>query len=217
MSDIFNEVDEEVRRERLKQFWDRYNIFIIAAALVIVIGVGGWRAWQWWDQKQAAEAGAAYEAAARLAAEGKPDEAIAAFERVAQTGTSGYRQLARIREATELSAKDRPAAIRTYDALARESGLGQPLQDLLSIRAALLLIDTAPYEDIRQRLEPLAAEDRPFRYTARELLAMSAWRAGDTAAARRWTDMVMLDPNAPAGTRARVETIAALLGNERKG
>ena len=43
MSDIFQEVDEEVRRERLEQLWKRYGIYIIAAVLLVLACVGGWR------------------------------------------------------------------------------------------------------------------------------------------------------------------------------
>lgn len=217
MTDIFNEVDEEVRREKLKQFWERYNAAIIGVALLIVIGVGGWRAWQWYDQKKAAEAGAAFETAVSLDASGKTAEAQAAFERIAATGTSGYRLLARIREATELAQKDRTAAVAAYDSVAKDSGVERIFQDLATIRAALLLLDSAPLSDIQQRLEPLSANDRPFRHTAREIMALSAWRAGDKAAARRWANLILTDPDTPAASRARVEVIGTLLGESRKG
>ena len=59
MADIFHEVDEEVRRERLQRLWDRYSIFIIALSVLIVAGVGAWRGYQWWADKQATAAGEA--------------------------------------------------------------------------------------------------------------------------------------------------------------
>ena len=62
----------------------------------------------------------------------------------------------------------------------------------------------------KQRLEPLAANDRTFRHTAREFLVLAAWRAGDSAAAKRWFDMIMTDAQTPAGTRSRVEMLMAL-------
>ena len=71
MSDIFNEVDEEVRREQLKKLWDKYGLFIIALAFLIIAGVGGYRAYDWYQMKQAAEAGTSFEEAAKLSAEGK--------------------------------------------------------------------------------------------------------------------------------------------------
>ena len=38
MADIFQEVDEEVRREQLKKLWERYGNFIIAACVLVVVG-----------------------------------------------------------------------------------------------------------------------------------------------------------------------------------
>ena len=62
MSEIFNEIDEDLRREQIKKLWERYSIFIIAAAILIVAGVGGWRGYQYLEAKKAAEAGSAFEA-----------------------------------------------------------------------------------------------------------------------------------------------------------
>ena len=71
MSDIFNEVDEEVRRERLQALWKRYGNLILAILILAVAAVGGWRGYQYWEAKKAAAAGAAYDAAVTLADEGK--------------------------------------------------------------------------------------------------------------------------------------------------
>src|ERR1700674_2043225 len=83
VSDIFSEVDEEVRREQLKKLWERYGNYVIAAAFVVVLAVAAWRGYDWWETRKAAEAGAAYDAAARLADEGKHEDAEAAFAKVA--------------------------------------------------------------------------------------------------------------------------------------
>ena len=39
VSDIFHEVDEEVRREQLKKLWDRYGNYVVAAAFLLVAAV----------------------------------------------------------------------------------------------------------------------------------------------------------------------------------
>ena len=210
MSDIFREVDEEVRRERLEQLWRRYGTYITAAALVVLACVGAWRGYIYWEERKAAEAGAAYEAASGLADAGKHSEAEAAFAKLASEGTAGYRSLARFREAAQLGLSDPKAAVAAYDALARDASLGQSMQDLAAVRAALLLVDTASYQDLRARLEPLTAADRPFRHSARELLAFGAWRAGDSAAARQWIEAVVSDPTTPGSIRTRVDVLSAL-------
>ena len=217
MSDIFREVDEEVRRERLEQLWKRYGNYITAAALVVLACVGAWRGYVYWEERKAAEAGAAYEAASGLADAGKHSEAEAAFAKLASEGTAGYRSLARFREAAQLGLSDPKAAVAAYDALARDASLGQSMQDLAAVRAALLLVDTASYQDLRTRLEPLTAADRPFRHSARELLAFGAWRAGDSAAARQWIEAVVSDPTTPGSIRNRVDVLSALIPSDGKG
>ena len=217
VTDIFQEVDEEVRREQLKKLWQRYGNYLIALCILVVVGVGAWRGYQWWETKQAAKSGAAFEQAVVLAEAGKHQEAEAAFAKLATDGTSGYRLLARLREAAELAPTDRKAAVGAYDAIAADNSAGQVIQDLAAVRAGFLLVDTAPYSEILSRLEPLTAADRTFRHSAREILALSAWKSGDTAAARKWTDMIMNDPQSPAGTRSRAQVLSELIAASGKG
>jgi hypothetical protein len=78
------------------------------------------------------------------------------------------------------------------------------------------MFDTAPLSEITPRLEPLTAANRPFRHTAREILALAAWRAGDTAAAKRWLDLIATDTETPAGTRQRMDVLMTLSGDKAK-
>jgi hypothetical protein len=217
VTDIFHEVDEEVRREQLKKLWERYGAYILAACVLIVVAVGAWRGYQWWQAKQAAASGAAFEQAVTLAEAGKHQEAAAAFAKLASDGTSGYRVLARLREAAELAPNDSKAAIAAYEAIAADNRLGQVIQDLAAVRAGYLLIDSTPYSEMVRRLEPMTAPDRAFRHSARDILALSAWKAGDTAMTRRWTDMMMSDPQTPPGPRSRAQILSELIAASAKG
>jgi hypothetical protein len=218
MSDIFQEVDEEVRRERLLQLWKRYGNFIIAAVVIVVLGVGGWRGYQWWEAKKAAEAGGAFNSAVELFDTGKPAEAEAAFARLANQGPAAYRVLARIREAAILAQRDPKAAVAAYDAIANDSSAGKLFQDLAAIRAGALLVDTAPLTEMTQRLEPLSKPDSPFRHSARELLALAAFKASDKVAAKKWFDMIESDPETPQSLRGRIDILMTLSGdNTAKG
>jgi hypothetical protein len=217
VSDIFQEVDEEVRREQLKKLWDRYGNYVVVAAFLVVAAVAAWRAYSWWDAKKAAESGAAFEAAVTLSEAGKHTEAEAAFAKVAADGTAGYRNLARVRAAAELAPTDAKAAIAAYDAIAADGSAGQVLQDLAALRAGALLIDAGAFDQAKGKLEPLTGNDRTFRHTAREFLVLAAWRAGDAGAAKRWSDMIMADAQTPSGTRTRVEMLMTLSATESKG
>jgi len=217
VSDIFQEVDEEVRREQLKKLWERYGHYAVAAAILLVAAVAAWRGYEWWEAKKAAESGAAFEAAVTLAEAGKRTEAEGAFAKVAADGTAGYRHLARLREAAELAQTDPKAAIAAYEKIATDGAVGPVLQDLAALRAGGLLIDAGSLAEAQRKLEPLAGAERTFRYTARELLVLAAWRAGDSAAVKRWSDMILTDAQAPASTRSRVEMLMALGSGESKG
>jgi hypothetical protein len=217
VTDIFHEVDEEVRREQLKKLWERYGYYIIAGCVLIIAAIGAWRGYEWWETKKAAEAGVAFEQAVTLAESGKPQEAEAAFAKLATDGTAGYRVLARLREAAELAQSDPKAAIKSYDDIAADRGAGEAIQDVAALRAGFLLVDSASYAEMRTRLEPLSRADRPFRYSARELLTLSAWKHGDMSAARQWADMIITDPQTPAGARSRAELLSELIAAGGKG
>jgi hypothetical protein len=217
VADIFQEVDEEVRREQLKKLWDRYGILLIAVCIAAIAAVGAWRGYEWWQGKKAAEAGAAFENAVNLAEAGKHQEADAAFAKIATDSTAGYRTLASLREAAELAQTNKGAAVKAYDDVAADKSVGDVVRQLAAVRAGFLLVDTAPYSEMRTQLEPLTGSDKIFRHTARELLALSAWKSGDVDAAKQWVSMIITDPQSPQSTRSRAEVLSELIAAGDKG
>jgi hypothetical protein len=211
VSELFDEVDEEVRRDQLKKLWDQYSIYIIGLALLIIAGVGGWRGYQYLEAKKAAEAGAAFDRAAELSDQNKHAEAEAAFADLAVKAPYGYRILARLRTAAEIAARDKAAAAKAFDDIAADTSVAASERDLARIRAAQLLLEATTYPNMLQRLEPAASKDGAFRHSARELLALSAWRANDATATRQWLDMITNDGDTPPGLRSRAEALQALL------
>jgi hypothetical protein len=211
VTELFNEVDEEVRRDQLKKLWDRYSLYIIALALLVIAGVGGWRGYQYLEAQKAAEAGAAFDKASELSEQNKHAEAEKAFADLAAKAPSGYRVLARLRAAAEATSRDPQAAAKMFDEIAADRSVGGVEQDLARIRAAQLLVDSTTYPNLLQRLEPATAPSSTFRHTARELLALSAWRANDASAARQWLDQIANDGETPQSLRGRAEALQALL------
>lgn len=211
MSELFDEVDEEVRREQFKKLWDKYSIYFIALMVLIVAAAAGWQGYQYFEAQKAAQAGAAFEKAAELSDQNKHAEAEAAFTELAAKAPSGYRTLARLRAAAEAGARDPKAAAKLYDDIVADRGVGGEWQDLAKIRAAGLLLDSASYADMQQRLEASATPKSTFRHSAREMLALSAWRNNDATAARKWLDVIAEDGETPPGLRSRAEALQALL------
>jgi hypothetical protein len=216
VADIFHEVDEEVRRERLQKLWERYSFHIVAGAVLVIAVIGGWRGYEWYIDKQAAAAGAQFESAISLSEEGKNAEAAEAFDKLAAQAPAGYRVLARLRAAAELAKTKPQDAAKAYDALAADGSLGQTLQDLATVRAAMLRLDTASLADMQKELTPLAEPGRAFRHSAREILALSAWRNHDVASARKYIEMINNDAESPPVMRTRIEMLSALIAAEGK-
>ncbi len=215
MSDFIREVDEEYRRDRAIEVWKRYKKWIIGAAALIVLATAGWRVWEHQRKLSAEAAGSQFESAVQLAREGKDKEAEAAFLDIARSGPPGYSMLARFRAAAEIGARDPEEAVKIYDALAADSRVDPVLQNAARLRAALLMVDSADAVQMKQRVEPLAAPTAPFRHSARELLGLSALRAGDLENAGRWFDMIIADPQAPQGLRERASTMLGLVAGGR--
>jgi hypothetical protein len=190
VSELFDEVDEDVRREQLKKLWDQYSIYIVGAAFLIIAAVGGWRGYQYLEAKKAAEAGTAFDKAVELSEQNKHSEAEAAFNDLAATAPSGYRLLAQLRVAGEVANRDPQAAVKLYDDIAADRSVSALDQELAKIRTAQLLVETSTYPN---------------------LLALSAWRANDMTSARKWLDMIANDGETPPGLRSRAEALQALL------
>lgn len=212
MSDIFREVDEDLRHEQYKKLWDRFGAYVIALAVLIVVGVGGYKAWEWWERSQAAATGDRFLAALELSEAGNHEEAIAALDAIAADGSGDYPMLALFRSAGETAvAGDPEGAVKAYDSIAARSGLPPLVADLARIRAALILSDTLSPEELRSRIGDLAATGNPWRHTAREILGLAAYRANDLATARTYFDEIVGDEESAQGVRQRAQLMLALI------
>lgn len=219
MSDpLFREVDEAIRQDQLKALWDRYGMFALAGAFLIVATVGGIKGWQYWQAQRAAEMGSRFEGAVALMEEGKTEEAELALREIADGGPAGYRTLARFRlAAAKIKSGAAGEAVNDYDALAADSSIGDSLQDLARIRAATLRMDEADVDEMKNRLGGLADGASPWRHSARELLGLTAFRAGDMTEAARQFTAAAADAAAPPRLRQRAEMMLALINKPEEG
>jgi hypothetical protein len=213
VSDVFQEVDEELRRDKAADLWKRYGNYIVGAAVAIVVGTGAYVAWRDYSQSQAAQQGADFFAAAALAAAGDREKAIPAFDALARDGSSGYAALARMRKAAlKADGGDRAAAAAIFLSVADDSGVARELRDASRLLAALQTIETLDPAELERQLAALRTEANPWRYTALEIAATAAVRAGDNAKARELFARIADDPAAPTGARGRAAEMIAALG-----
>lgn len=211
MTDIFREIEEDLRRDRITRIWERHGSLIVALAAAIVLAVAGWRYWAHSRDMAAAAMGARFEQAIDLARAGKSAEAEKALEGIIADATSGYDTLARFRLAAETGKRDPRQGVAAFEAIAGDPSVSETLQGLARLRGAMLILDAADPQDAAKRLETLAAPTNPWRHTARELLGLATLKAGDYDAAGRWFDQIAVDAETPATLRQRSQLYLALV------
>ena len=216
MADVFNEVDEELRQERYKKLWKNYGKYVLAVAVVVVLGTAGSVGWKEYRIAARESESARFVAAVRLMESGDLAQGSAALAALAEDAGAGYRTLARLRQAAALrEAGDHSVAISVYERLVADGDVDQHLRDLARLLAAQAMLELGPAnEDITNRLIPLLTDDNPWRHSARELRGVLALQDGDTDTAIREFTGLSDDLTAPPGIRARA---AELLAAARQG
>lgn len=217
MSDILREVDEEIRRERYMKLWDRYGLYVVAAALIVVLGVAGWRGWEWYAAREAARSGARFETAMQLATDGKRVDAEAAFNELARDATAGYRVLARFRAAAEAGKRDRKAGVDAFDAIAADNSIESAMRDMARLHSGYLLVDSVSVAEIKTRVEPLVGPAALFRHSANELLGLAHYRAGEYESAAKIFASILSDAETPPSLRQRAQVMNALVSGQTGG
>jgi len=213
LADIFQEIDEDVRRERLQKLWKRYANYIIGAALAIVLAVVAGVGWRQYRERQNIAEAQQFLDAMDMAGRGDAQGARIAFAALADHSGTGYATLARLQEAG-LAAKggDVPATVKIYEQIAADTRVDATFRDLASMLIVQHTIDTGDPAQLNQRLAPLMAEGNSWHYSATELAALLARRTGDSAKAKELYTKLADDLQAPRDMRARATEMLAIIG-----
>lgn len=212
MSDIFREIEEEVRRDRYMKLWKAYGRYVVGVVVAVVIVVVGGIGWREYNARQALAESVRFSEAMELERAGEHGRAAAAFAAIAEDARSGYAALAALRSAAALAeAGDRAAAIAAYDRAAADGGVPRRFRDLAALLAAMHALDSADVAELERRLQPLTAGSNPWRHSARELAGLVRLKAGDQKGAREVFARLADDAEAPSGVRGRAAELLAAL------
>lgn len=209
---IFREVEDDLRREQMARLWDRYGIYALIAAVGVVALVGAFTGYKWYLTKQAQDNGSAFHRIGEQVRETKYGDAAGALETFLKEAPSGYRVLGMLEFAALRVKEGRKAdAVALYDKVAADGGADGILKEFARLQAAALRVDEADTAEMTRRLDKLDADASPWRHSARELLALSAYRSGNAAESETLLTRILSDPFAPAEMRRRAESLLALL------
>lgn len=211
---FIREVNEELRSDQMKYAWTRFRPIIIAVVVLIVGGAVVTEAYRWWSRNNSSVSGDRFLAALTLAEQGKPDEALTAFQSLEKDGTGSYPVLAKMRAASVQADKgDTAGAIAAFSAVGKDAKAPQAMRDLAAMRAGWLLIDNGNYEQVSAQVQAMANPGNPLANSAREALGLAAYKAGDFKKSKEWYQQIAGDATAPRNiaNRAQImlDTIAA--------
>ncbi len=217
MVDIFDEVDEDLRAERMARFARRYAIGFMVLAVLLILGVAGWQIWLWQRNQADAKAATAFITVLDKAGErgsAAERQALARdFGAVAASAPSGYATLARLNQASLLADAGQLGRAETiWDGLMEDGSLNPVLRQVATLGWAAHEIDTAEPSLIQARLEPLSAEGNPWRPIALQYLALLDLRLGHRAEAARTLQALADDSSTPDDMRRMANGLAQALG-----
>lgn len=212
MSDeLFREVDEEIRQDRFQNLWKRYGIYLVIAFVVIVGATVAFVLWR--DaQESARQADSARFLEAVVAEQTERNAAIDQLREIAREGTPGYRFLASLREAALLAdAGEAGEAVIVFDAVATDEDFEPVYRDIARLLAVAHGMQNMSQGEVEERLAGLAADDSPFRITAREFLAVAAIRGGNPDRAAELLRANIADNDVSRAAQARAGELLATL------
>ncbi len=208
MADIFDEINAELRQDRLGAVWGKYGIYVIGVALVIILVVAGSSGWQALVSNKNEQASAAYETLLSEIEAANIDEQVLALAKFSANKNNAYQILADLRRAKLLNEEEREdEAVVIYDALAANRSLPVAMRDYAQLASVSLLVDTAKPAELEKRLKNILDAQNPFRHMAREILALSYFQEKDYLRSKELLNMALGDSNLPAQLRLRLEVL----------
>jgi len=210
LTDIFREVEEEVRREQYEKLWKKYRDHIMAAGALIIIGVAGYQLYRVYEQREENKASIAYAAATEMLDRGQGAAAAPQLAALAKSAPAGYAAVARLAEADALFAEGQKGdAIRIYTQIA--NGSDPYLGATARLHAAWAIADSAPRTDVETLLAPLLDKSSGWQQLAREVIAYEDLRSGNKSAAARGYRDIASDPDTPSGLKSRADAMARFI------
>jgi len=210
---FLREVDENLRRDQLRDFAKQYGNWIIAGLILFLAACGGWIYWQ---QYQVKRSEAQVEQIAQVytdIAAGKTASAPRQLDELVKKGGKGVRASALFtRAALAIQQNDTKLALATYKQIAADGGLPQPYREAATIRQTALEFDSLQPDAVIQRLESLAKPGNPWFSSAGEMTAMALIKQGKKQEAGRLFAAIARDSSVPDQSRARAAQIAGTLG-----
>tara|TARA_A100001037_G_scaffold306814_1_gene356014 strand:+ start:18067 stop:18720 length:654 start_codon:yes stop_codon:yes gene_type:complete len=217
LADIFHDIEDALKQDRLKKLW-RWGRWPLAAIIIIIIGIViAFVLVRDAAETRKLEQAEIFHDAFKALEEGKPSDAAEMYLELAKSSDDpAYLIFSQFRAAEAyLSDENLAGALETYDVIAANTDVPKIYRDLAIYISSDLLLDTLDFRQINEKLAPILLEGNIWRPMAQETLALSAIKAGKKDHARELLSALTLDASAPEGLKDRAAQILAVLGTDK--
>lgn len=214
MSETFlREVDENLRRDRLRDFFKAYGSWLAAGVLLFLAASGGFI---WWKQHEVQNSEAQVEKLAQIYKDigsGNTSQAPQQLDELSKSSSKAVHASALFaRAALALQQGDTKLATGTFKSIANDDSLPGPYRDAALVRQTALEFDQLQPQEIVTRLAPLAKPGEPWFGSAGEMTALAMLKQGNKQQAGNLFAAIARDNSVPEPVRARAVQIAGSLG-----
>jgi hypothetical protein len=214
---LIRQIEEEVRRERYLKLWQQYGMYVVGGVALLVAFFGGWQWYTAYQLNRAQTAGAQFSEALERLQGDKKEDGLKGLEQIASEGSPAYAVLAKLRLAGEhREAGETDKALALYEEVAKDSGVDRYLSSFAELQIASLKVDSASWTDVENRLKLLLEDDAPWRFSARELLGLAAFKHGKWSEARDAYSALLTGEGVPGALRQRAQLALALITREEE-
>ena len=215
---FLREVDENLRRDRARDFAKKYGSWLIGALVLFLIASGGFIYWQQVKEQRAEHQVEQLSEVFKSIGSGDTTSVSKQLDDLSQSGSKGVRATALFtRAAVAIQQNDTKLAVAKYREIAGDSGLPKPYRDIALIRQTALEFDQIQPQEVIARLQPLAKAGDPWFGTAGEMTAMALIKQGKKGDAAQLFAAIARETNVPPSLRARSVQIAGSLGVDASG
>jgi hypothetical protein len=207
------EVDENLRRDQLRDMAKSHGKWVIAAIILLLVAVGGYLFWQDRQKQQVAEQTEVLSGAIDKIGEGNIKGASADLAPLSSASNDVVRASSELASAAlALRQNDRKTALDIYKRIAADDRMPQPYRDLATVRGTMIEYDQMKPDAIIARLSPLAQPGKPFFGSAGEMVALATLARGDRNGAGQMFARIAGDRQVPESIRSRAVQFAGSLG-----
>ena len=214
MSNLFNEIDDDLRQDRIKSIWASYKNLIFAAVMVISFVLVGSESYQYLAKTKTEKSGLLFSQIIESIADDNPEQTSNFIDELLESGSSDYKTYALLLQSDNLISQDKLAdAKETYIDLIKKAE-NSLVRDIAKLKLSYLNVDSSSFDDIEEELSIILEDDNPLSLFAYEVLALSAYKHGLYESGTDYLNIIVTNEKTTTGMFERAQMMLRVLNSK---